>query len=78
MSGKIPVAIAIQKIRDLALGFLFRMAMSHLDTAGELVAPAGIHTQIIAGKPAPLLSDLPADPLPAAFDSIPVHIDLAP
>jgi hypothetical protein len=74
--GEIPVAIAIPEIADLALGFLFRIAMPHLHAARKLVAPAGVHAGIIVGKLAPLLFQFPAELLQAAFDSIPVHVHL--
>src|ERR1039457_7057705 len=75
-SGKVPVAIAIQEIPDLALGFFFRHGMPPLDAAGKLVAPARVHARFIVGKPAPLFFEFPAELLQVAFDSIPVHVRL--
>jgi hypothetical protein len=60
----------------LTRGFLFRGSVPLLDSAGELIVPAGELALWIMGEPAPRFFHFPAELLPVAFKTFPVHVDL--
>lgn len=72
------MAVATQELPELALAFLLVDSISLLGSARELIVLAGDHAQPIIGQPAPLFSHAPAELLPLAFESIPVHVNLLP
>jgi hypothetical protein len=73
---EVPIAVAIGEILELTRGFLFRDPVPLLLFTGELIAPTGELTLWIIGEPAPLFFHFPAELLPVAFETIPIHLDL--
>src|SRR5262245_52866984 len=55
------------------LGPVFRVPVSFLQFADELVLFTGDLLDLVVGKGPPLLSDLPRQLLPLALDGVPVH-----
>jgi hypothetical protein len=53
-----------------------KRAVPLLVSAGELITPTGELTLWIIGEPAPLFFHFPAELLPVAFETIPIHLDL--
>lgn len=70
------MAVATQELLELALAFLLVDSVSLLGSARDLIVPAGGHAQPIFGQPAPSFSQSPAELLPLAFKTIPVHVNL--
>ncbi len=66
------------ELLELALAFLLVDSATLLDSARDLIALAGDRAQRIIGEPAPPFSQSPAELLPLAFQTIPVHVDLLP
>src|SRR5579862_3165495 len=54
-------------------GFVLRDAVTFLDAADQLIFPACGFLEIAIGQLAPLLTRLPGDLFPVAFNSVPVH-----
>lgn len=73
---EVSVAVPIQEILELTRGFLFRDSLPLLGSASELIAPPAELTLWIIGEPAPLFFHFPAELLPVAFETVPIHVDL--
>src|SRR5882757_6787865 len=58
---------------DLALRLVPRNAVALLQPAGELLALALDHIEVVVGELAPLLLSLALELFPVAFDTIPIH-----
>src|SRR5581483_5505749 len=63
----------IQPIVDLAFGLILGVAVTLLQTAGELLTLAFDHVEVVARELAPLLLHLALELLPIAFNAVPVH-----
>ena len=70
------LTLAFLPVGELPLGFLFRDPVRFLDLAGELIALARNHVELVVGELALLLLDIALELLPVAFHLIPVHFDL--
>ena len=63
----------IRKGIEFLLDLLFRIPVTFLQDACELIAFAGDHRQIVVRQLAPLLLDLAGHLLPVTLDLIPIH-----
>jgi hypothetical protein len=71
-----PVVRGLEPAVDLALGLVLRNAIALLETAGELLALALDHVEVVIGELAPLLLNLAFELLPVSFNAIPIHHSL--
>src|SRR5690606_6215119 len=67
-----PLVTALPFVNAL-FGLVARDAIALLDLAGQHVALALNHIQIVVGELAPLLLDLPDQLLPVALDDVAIH-----
>lgn len=67
--------MAGKPVVDLALGFVFGLAVAFLQLARELFPVAANDVQVVIGELAPVLLDLALELFLIAFDLIPVHGD---
>src|ERR1700730_13384528 len=72
-SGRALLVHALEPSVDLAFRLVLRNAIMLLQTAGELLALALDHIEVVVGELAPLLLSLAFELFPVAFNTIPIH-----